>query len=317
MAELRNKIMVPESCELKRLDAFLSSEFKEYSRTYIQKLIKNGFVAVNSKFIRIPKTSVSGGDCITVSWPNEVNKIELTAEEFKFDILFEDNNLLVIDKPPGVVVHPAAGNREGTVVNALLGRDEAFAEKLAVDSSDVTAALRPGIVHRLDKDTSGCLVIAKNIICKNRMSALFSERKVKKTYYALTYGVPEKDKGMIENLIGRHPVNRKKMAVVERKNGKKAVTVYEVIKKGCIDNIPTALLKVNILTGRTHQIRVHLASLKSPVLGDSTYGGNQKISVSRQMLHAGELTFSHPFTGKTLNIVSSFPEDFQKILTRL
>ncbi len=298
-----------------RLDIFLSSNIHDYSRSYFQKLIKNGCISLNGNICKVPKVTVSINDEVTVNWPEEKNFEIPKGEEFSFKILFEDADLIVIDKPPGVVVHPAAGNWEGTVVNALLGRDERFIEKFAndLDSSNMQ---RPGIVHRLDKDTSGCLVIAKNSLSRHRLSESFATRKVKKTYFALTYGKPKLDSGEICNLIGRHPVNRKKMAVV-LKNGKEAVTRYEVLKTGEIEGEPVSLLKVNILTGRTHQIRVHMAYIKLPILGDSVYGGRQKLNVSRQMLHAGNISFPHPGSGENILISSPYPKDFQHFLNLL
>ena len=310
------KIVVEEVYDGKRLDVYLSLIITDYSRSYLQKLIKNGLVKVNNLEIRVSKSSVSSNDLIIINWPKEKNSMELKAEEFKFTILYEDEELMVIDKPAGVVVHPAVGNREGTIVNALMGRDGNFAEKLAEENDDILAAQRPGIVHRLDKDTSGCLIIAKNVLSKKRLSEAFSNRTVKKTYFVVTYGSPKKNKDSLITLIGRHKVNRKKMAVVE-KNGKEAITDYEIIKKGFIDNLKISLMKVNIQTGRTHQIRVHLAYLKSPVLGDTTYGGNQRINVERQMLHAGIISFPHPVSGKMITVTSQYPEDFQLILNQL
>ena len=262
-----------------------------------------------------PKHPVLQNDVVVIAFPAVRNETEIKAENFDYKILFEDCDILVIDKPAGVVVHPASGNYEGTVVNALIGRDSSFKDKFS-DEDDLLAAQRPGIVHRLDKDTSGCLIIAKNAVVKSKLSTMFAERKVTKTYYALTYGVPAEESGKLETLIGRHPVNRKKMSVVE-KNGKMAITLYKVLKAGEVNGVKVALLKVNILTGRTHQIRVHMASIKSPILGDQVYGGNQKIDIPRQMLHAGEISFLHPITGETLKIISQYPEDFQQILQQL
>jgi 23S rRNA pseudouridine1911/1915/1917 synthase len=316
MKEKVKKIIVDEVWSSKRLDLFLSSKISDYSRSYLQKLIKNSLVKVNDVIVKSPKTAVFENDYIEIDWPEEEVASELKSEKFNFDVLYEDEDLLVIDKPAGVVVHPAVGNREGTVVNALIGRDKEFAENLIEENDDILAAQRPGIVHRLDKDTSGCLIIAKNVISKNKLSAAFADRKIDKTYFTITYGCPKKNRDSITTLIGRSSVNRKKMAVVEKK-GKEAITAYETEKKGQIGGFKVSLLKVNIHTGRTHQIRVHLAYLKSPVLGDETYGGNQKFRVKRQMLHAGIISFPHPRSGKTITVTSPYPEDFQKILNQL
>lgn len=310
----------PESLEVKevsnneRLDKFLSSYITDYSRSFLQKLIKNELIKVNGNVVKSPKTTVHVKDIVEINWPNEGEYESLIAENFNFDVLFEDNDLLVINKPAGIVVHPAAGNRTGTVVNALLGKDLTFADGFKED--DISASQRPGIVHRLDKETSGCLIIAKNAFAKNKLTNSFAERKIKKTYYVLVSGFPQKEKNRIVSLIGRHPVNRKKMAIVER-NGKEAITIYELIKKGMIEKSKVSLLKVNILTGRTHQIRVHLASEKIPVLGDKVYGGHQKLKVARQMLHAGEIIFPHPRSGRDISITTQYPEDFQTFVSQL
>jgi 23S rRNA pseudouridine1911/1915/1917 synthase len=316
MLEEYKKFVVGAVENNKRLDVFLSLRITDYSRSYIQKLIKNGLVKINNRLEKTPKTSVFDGDVIDIDWPEEKHSAELKAEEFDFDILYEDEDVLVIDKPAGVVVHPAAGNWEGTVVNALVGRYQNFAKSLSDEADDILAAQRPGIVHRLDKDTSGCLIVAKNVLSKNKLSAAFANRKIVKTYFAVTYGCPKKNRDTIKTLIGRHSVNRQKMAVV-LKNGKEAITDYVVEKKGAVNGHKVCLLKVNIHTGRTHQIRVHLAHLKSPVLGDDIYGGHQKVKAHRQMLHAGIISFPHPKTGETITVTSSFPEDFQQILNQL
>ncbi len=295
-----------------RLDLFMSTKIPDYSRTYFQKLIKNGNVYLNGVVNKTPKTTVSPDMKINIDWPVERNCEIPQGEEFCYTVLFEDNDVIVIDKPPGVVVHPAAGNWDGTVVNALIGRDNDFINKFAGEADKLTMQ-RPGIVHRLDKDTSGCLVIAKNILSRQRLSASFASRDVKKTYSALSFGVPGKHRGEIKTLIGRHPVNRKKMAVVQ-KNGKEAITLYNVEKTGMIDGVTVSLLDVNILTGRTHQIRVHLAYLKLPVLGDNVYGRPHKLIVPRQMLHARKIEFPHPMTGDVVSVVSPYPEDFQSYL---
>ena len=298
-----------------RLDLFLSAKILDYSRSFFQKLIKNGNVSVDKIVNKIPKKTLSSGMIIDINWPIERNCEIPKGESFSYTILFEDDDLIVIDKPSGIVVHPAAGNWDGTIVNALIGRDSSFIDKFA-DETDVFDVQRPGIVHRLDKDTSGCLVIAKNILSRQRLSASFAARDVKKTYSALSCGVPRRFKGEITTLIGRHLVHRKKMAVVQ-KNGKEAITLYRVEKNGKVDGVSIAQLNVNILTGRTHQIRVHLAYIKLPVLGDKVYGGNQKLIVPRQMLHAREIAFPHPTTGKIITVVSPYPEDFECYLNQL
>jgi 23S rRNA pseudouridine1911/1915/1917 synthase len=202
---------------------------------------------------------------------------------------------------------PAApGNPEGTVVNALIGRYPAMAEDFSGDD-----ALRPGIIHRLDKDTSGCLAVAKTVEAKFKLGKAFADRKTGKTYLAICRGIPKQISGELKNLIGRHPVNRQKMAIVER-NGKNAISEYEVIDEGLIGKVKTALVKVRIYTGRTHQIRVHLAGLGCPVLGDELYGGAKVCSgVPRQMLHAWKLKVPHPLTGEMIKVQAPIPEDIE------
>ncbi len=300
---------VDEKFHESRIDRFLAESFKTYSRSYLQKLMKDGRVTCNGKICLQPKYPVSTGDKVIVDFPVQKER-SLTAEKIALDIIYEDNDMLVINKPAGMVVHPAPGNYDGTIVNALLGHDAEFAEKLEDDS-------RPGIVHRLDKDTSGCLIIAKNPVSLFALSTAFQYRKVEKHYAAIVYGVPnEEDEKEIMTLIGRHPVHRKKFTVVE-KGGKVAISRYAVIKSGEIDGVPVSLLDVQIETGRTHQIRVHLAHRNLPVIGDKVYGGKEKLEASRQMLHAWKLSVAHPVTGVKMDFESPFPEDFAKFAARI
>ena len=208
MSDRPKKLIVDLMEGNKRLDVFLSSKVKDYSRSFLQKMIKNGHIKINNEISKTAKTTVFDGNVVDIEWPKE-ETVELKAEEFNFDVLYEDEDVLVIDKPAGVVVHPAVGNWEGTVVNALMGKDDKFAEKLKVDD-DISAAQRPGIVHRLDKDTSGCLIIAKNVISKNKLSEAFSDRKVVKTYFAFTTGFPKKNRDRVTTLIGRNKYHRQK-----------------------------------------------------------------------------------------------------------
>jgi len=300
-----------EKSEKLRIDKFLAGKYSDFSRTFVQKLIDEGNVTVNNS-IPTQKYILKFGDVISVEVPKKEEQTFLEPENFNFKILYEDEDVLVIDKPAGVVVHPAPGSHSGTVVNALLGRDNDFMEKFCSDEN--TALMRPGIVHRLDKDTSGCLIIAKNMLSLNNLSKAFAEHKIKKEYKALIYTIPQDIKGKIETLIGRHPVNRKKMAVVTR-NGKEAITYYHLERSGTINNIDVSLLSVNIVTGRTHQIRVHLSYKKMPIIGDIIYGGKQRISAPRQLLHAAKIEFPHPISGLTITATSEYPTDFQKYLS--
>ena len=277
-----------------RLDRCLSRLIPGESRSFLQRLIRDGLVKADGVALEVPRYPVRGGMSIAVELPEEESP-EPAAEPFEFPILYEDDVMLVIDKPAGVVVHPAAGNPTGTVVNALLGRYPQLAEQLACTTS------RPGIVHRLDKDTSA-----------------FAGRETRKTYLAITRGVPMRRSGELSTLIGRHPVSRQKMAVVER-NGKLAITRYRVEYTGMLDGVEIGVLAVRILTGRTHQIRVHLASLGVPVLGDAVYGGARTAvaGVDRQLLHAWKLCVPHPATGTPMEFTAPPPEDIRRILERI
>ena len=294
-----------------RLDRCLSRLIPGSSRSYLQKLIKDGLVSSNGDILDIPRYPVRAGMKITVRLPEESGN-EPVAEPFEFPILYEDDVMLVIDKPAGVVVHPAAGNPSGTVVNALLGRYPQLMDEMACQNS------RPGIVHRLDKDTSGCLCIAKTASAQFKLSTAFASRDTSKTYMALVRGVPVRPQGEIITLIGRHPVNRQKMAVVER-NGKQAITRYSLISSGIVDGAEISLLHVKILTGRTHQIRVHLASIGHPVLGDALYGGSRTAvsGADRQLLHAWKLELPHPSTGEMIRFQAPVPEDMQFIISKM
>jgi 23S rRNA pseudouridine1911/1915/1917 synthase len=300
------KLQVEAEHAGKRLDLLLPALLPDYSRSHLQKLIKSGAVRCGGAVCAAQRSPVKSGDSITVEIEEAESRVP-TGENIDLPTLYEDDSLLVINKPPGMVVHPGAGNHTGTVVNALLGRNPELAEELAADES------RPGIVHRLDKDTSGCLAIAKTPQAQFKLSRSFAEREVIKTYAALVRGIPAGKTGKIVTLIGRHPVNRQKMAVTER-NGREAVTIYEALKSGRIEGIQVSMLSVRILTGRTHQIRVHMAHKGHPVLGDALYGGSQKLKVSRQMLHAWKLSFPHPETGKMISFEAPLPDDFTAIM---
>lgn len=288
----------------RRLDVLLAKRLGDRSRAYVQKCIRDGLVLINGERCR-PSDRLKSGDTLTATWPPD-EKPRLEAEDIPLDILYEDDQLIVINKQPDLVVHPNENFRDGTLVNALVHHDpESF--KRLIDEN-----LRPGVVHRLDKDTSGALVIAKNLTARKRLKEAFKERDVEKTYLAIVIGEFGRVTGRIENLIGRHPVNRTKMAVVEEL-GKRAVTNYRVLGS----NGELSLMQVRIETGRTHQIRVHFADLKHPILGDAVYGGRQRgitIEAPRQMLHAWKLVFPHPTTGVKREYMAPPPEDFRRVL---
>ncbi len=302
---------VPPELDGERLDVCLARLATDFSRVQIQKAIASGNVLRNGKVQTAKRQTVSRDDRIEFQVPEEPSMDHVAAEHIPLDILYEDDALLVINKPAGMVVHPAAGNYTGTVVNALLGRDQEILEEF--DEAD---SMRPGIVHRLDKDTSGCLVIAKNGNAMHKLSRSFADREISKTYMAIVAPAPKVMAAEIRTQIGRNPGNRKKMAVV-RSGGRDAVTIFNVVRRGKIGPNSAALLKVRILTGRTHQIRVHMSHYGSPIIGDALYGGNSRIAAPRQMLHAWKLSFPHPVTKEMLSFESPFPADFQEYMDQI
>jgi 23S rRNA pseudouridine1911/1915/1917 synthase len=283
-----------------RLDHFLQSQLTDMSRTRLQALIKDGNILLNGSAAK-PNTPLKQGDTITMEIP-EPEPTEVVAQAIPLDVLFEDEHLIVINKAEGMVVHPAAGNPDGTLVNALLYHCK--------NLSGIGGELRPGIVHRLDKETSGCLVAAKHDLAHTRLSEAFSDRNLTKLYLAAVNGVPSAEKGRIENRIGRHPVDRKRMAVTDRADiGKEAVTEWEKLSvhQGC------ALILCRLLTGRTHQIRVHMReSLGMAILGDTIYAQPQRqlIKMPRLMLHAWKLEFTHPITKQEMKFEAPVPGEF-------
>lgn len=276
-----------------RCDVFLSEKISNLSRTSIQKLIKEKLVFVNGKNIK-PNVILEIGDEITVSIPDK-KEITLVAEDIALDIVYEDDYIIIINKPRNMVVHPAAGNEEHTLVNALLNHC-----KLSMINSE-----RPGIVHRLDKDTTGLIVCAKDDETHLKLVEKFSNREITKKYLAICNGSFSKDNGLIDKPIGRDEKDRKKMSV-KSKSGKEALTEYNVL----ISNLKYSLVDVTLHTGRTHQIRVHFSSLNHPIVGDETYGNkNEKIKANGQMLHSYYLEFSHPITDENLSF-TVLPDDY-------
>lgn len=291
----------------KRLDVVLQNLLEENgeekSRSEIQKLIEEGFVKIDEKNIKKVATKLKGNEKIEIEIPEEEIK-ELKPENIFLDIVYEDPYIAVINKTSNMTVHPAQNIYTGTLVNALLYHFKSLSN---INEDNI----RPGIVHRLDKDTSGLIIIAKTNEAHEKLVGMFQSKNMKKTYIAICKGNFSEKAGRIENLIGRDPYERKRMAVVEV-NGKPAITNYEVI-----DEVQDfSLLKVNIETGRTHQIRVHMKYLNHPILGDSTYGTISKI-INRQMLHAYMLEFLHPITKKIIKIKGKLPEDFENTIKKL
>ncbi len=292
------KIIVDE--ENIRLDAYIVKKYNNLSRTMIQKLIEDGEILVNGLK---KKTSykVCINDEIIIHVP-EAKKTNLEAENIPIDIIYEDSDIIVVNKPKGLVVHPANGNPDGTLVNAIMA--------ICKDSlSGIGGEIRPGIVHRLDKDTSGILIVAKNDKAHINLSNQIKNREVKKIYIALVRGVVSENEATIDMPIGRSTKDRKKMAV--RKEGKTAITHFKVLKR-----FPKyTLLEIKIDTGRTHQIRVHMAEIGHPVVGDLVYSnGKNEFGVEGQMLHAKSLDFVHPITGKKMHLEAELPQYFKDIL---
>jgi len=291
-----------------RLDRRILELYPDFSRSRIEGLIKAGFVSVNGSVASKAGQGVSEADAIEVTIPPPVPAVP-EPEDIPLDVVFEDDDLIVVNKPPGLVVHPAPGHFTGTLVNALLHH--------CPDLAGIGGVARPGIVHRLDQDTSGLIVVAKSQAAMDGLVKVFSgHRDIEKTYLAVCHGRPRLLAGRIENMIGRHPVDRKRMAIVE-KGGKLAITNWKVLE-GCA-GASTSLVECRIETGRTHQIRVHMASLGCPVIGDKTYGRpalDKRLSPvpARQMLHAWRLKLVHPVTRRPLSLEAPMPADIRQYI---
>lgn len=296
-------VIVNENDKGKRLDIYIAENFNELSRTMIKKLIESNNVLVNDKSEKV-SYKVQANDNISIDVP-EAKETKLKAQEIPLDIIYEDSDIIVVNKPKGMVVHPANGNPDGTLVNAILS--------ICKNSlSGIGGELRPGIVHRLDKDTSGLIIVAKNDKAHINMSEQIKEKNVKKTYIALVRGNVPEEEATINMPIGRSTKDRKKMAVT--KNGKQAITHFKVLKRYS----KYTLLEIKIETGRTHQIRVHMAEIGYPVVGDAVYSnGKNEFGIEGQMLHAYKLEFMHPITNKHMELTAPLPQYFEEILKKL
>ena len=302
-----------------RLDKFLVKSFPEISRSQIQRLLKDENITKNSVIITDSSLKVKDGDVYDLVIPEPVDATP-EPEDIPLEVIYEDSDLLVVNKPAGMTVHPAPGSYNGTLVNALLHHCKG-------NLSGIGGVKRPGIVHRIDKQTSGLLVVAKNDMAHKNLSAQFAEHSIERTYYALVFGTANPLSGRIEGDIGRSPYDRKKMAIV-KKNGKFAATNYKTLKN--FNNL-ASLVQCNLETGRTHQIRVHMSSLNCNLIGDAVYVKSKKISdksvddasknfinnFPRQALHALSLGFIHPRTKETLDFTSNLPADFAELLHTL
>lgn len=286
-----------------RLDTYIASKCNNLSRNTIQRLIENGNILVNGKIKKV-SYKIQMGDNIEITIP-EAQELDIKPEKIPLDVVYEDRDIIVVNKPKGLVVHPANGNPDGTLVNAVM-------ELCKGSLSGIGGEIRPGIVHRLDKDTSGLLIVAKNDEAHINMSNQIKNREVKKIYIALVRGIVGENEATINMPIGRSTKDRKKMAV--RKEGKEAVTHFKVLKRYG----KYTLLEIKIDTGRTHQIRVHMSEIGHPVVGDMVYSnGKNEFGVEGQMLHAKSLDFKHPLTGKEMHLEAELPDYFKEVLNKL
>lgn len=286
-----------------RIDVFISGELNDLSRSYVQKLIKNDLVTVNDKLVKA-NYKLSPNDVVIVDIPEpEVLKIE--AEDIPLDIVYEDDDVILVNKPKGMVVHPAAGHYSGTLVNALMYH-------CRNNLSGINGVLRPGIVHRIDMDTTGIIVACKNDKAHNSLAGQLAVHSITRKYEAICFNRFKDEEGTVNAPIGRHPNDRKKMAIVS--NGREAITHYSVI-----ENLKShSYISCQLETGRTHQIRVHMASIGHPLLGDDVYGSNKGFSkLQGQTLHAKTLGFIHPSTGKYVEFEAPLPEYFKELLKKL
>ena len=324
------EITVPPEGAGQRLDHFLTTAIEGISRSRVQLLLEQGDVLVNGAQVK-PSLKLRGGEQIAVTGEPHPAPLKAIAEDIPLDVVFEDKYLAVVNKPAGMMVHAGSGQNDdargrGTLVNALLHRFRAL--------SSTGGDLRPGIVHRLDKDTSGLIVVAKNDRAHAALAELFSSRQIHKTYLALVHGNVERDKGTITAAVGRDPLRRTRMTTRPTENARSAVSHYEVIRRIATRFGKFTLIRVRIETGRTHQIRVHMASINHPVVGDTLYGAAGQLTdlvvaqsgrkaspehlrLGRNFLHAAELEFTHPLTNKPLHLEAPLPSDLEAYLARI
>lgn len=301
---MKQEYIVPEKSSGLRIDKFLTEICPDYTRSFLQKLLKSELVEVNGKPVK-SSYKTAAGDTVTFEVPEAV-EAEITAQEMPLDILYEDEDVILINKPKGMVVHPAAGHYEGTLVNGLMHHCR---EQL----SGINGVMRPGIVHRIDMDTTGVLIVCKNDLAHNSIAEQLKVHSITRKYYAVVFGSLKDDEGTIHSPIGRHPNDRKKMSI-NSKNGKDAVTHYKVLERFH----GYTLVECRLETGRTHQIRVHMASIGHPLLGDQVYGpAKQPFRLQGQTLHAGVLGFLHPRTGEYMEFSAPLPKYFEELLEKL
>jgi len=298
-------LIISEEMNGTRLDLVLSVALEDFSRSFIQKLFEKERIQVNGKICKEKKYKATVGDVVVIDIP-EPEKVGVEAEDIPLEVVYEDDDLLVVNKPAGMVVHPAPGNSSGTLVNALM-------HHCGDNLSSINGVIRPGIVHRIDKDTSGLLMVAKNDKAHSSLSQQLSEHSITRRYKTIVYNNIKEDEGTIDQPIGRDPKNRLRNAVTDQ-NSRHAVTHYRVLERFG----KFTFVEAELETGRTHQIRVHMSFIKHPLLGDELYGPvKNKQGAKRQMLHAGILGFIHPSTGEYMEFESPLPEDFMKVLNNL
>ncbi|MDN4607533.1 RluA family pseudouridine synthase [Sporosarcina highlanderae] len=295
------EIVITEELEKGRIDKVLSTYNPEWSRTQIQQWVKDGAVLVNEEQVK-PNYKVKTGDIIEVVEP-ELEELDIVAENLDLEIVYEDSDVLVVNKPRGMVVHPAPGHNGGTLVNGLMHQVK--------DLSGINGVMRPGIVHRIDKDTSGLLMVAKNDQAHVSLVNQLVDKSVTRVYTALVHGHIPHDQGTIDAPIGRDPKDRQSMTIIDK--GKDAVTHFKVLER--FGNF--TLVECRLETGRTHQIRVHMKYIGHPLAGDPKYGPKKTIEFNGQVLHAGTIGFKHPRTGEYLEFTQPLPEDFQRLLEKM
>jgi len=287
-----------------RLDRYLASQLTDVSRSRLQKLIEQGHVQINGDVCTSKKLDVKSGDRIQINIP-DAEPLDLQAENIPLDILYEDDSLLILNKPAGLVVHPSAGHETGTMVNALLAHCSTL--------PGINGVQRPGIVHRLDKDTTGAIAVAKTEQAFHHLQEQFRTKTARRDYLAIVYGAPPQENGTIEQPIGRHPVERQKMAVVSEEKGRRAITHWHIKER--LGNY--TLMEFELETGRTHQIRVHSAFMGHPIVGDQVYGSGRKsinVNLPGQALHAWRLRLKHPMTEEWVVALAPLPPTFTKLL---
>ncbi len=304
-SELEINLEVPHNATSQRLDVWLSTQLPDISRNRLQKIIQDGGVRVNGEVCQLKKSQLKPGDRLAITIP-PAQSLELASEEIPLDILYEDDHLLIINKPAGMVVHPAPGHHGGTLVNALLAH---CPDSLA----GIGGVQRPGIVHRLDKETTGAIAIAKTDQAHIHLQGQIQAKTARREYLGVVYGTPREPSGTINLPIGRHPIARKKQAIVPvEKGGRVAITHWQIQER--LGNY--TLIHFQLETGRTHQIRVHSAHIGHPIVGDQIYGKGRSVGVNLpgQALHAWRLTLQHPITGEAIEVCAPLPKPFQTLL---